>query len=213
MVQRLQSGASARLIPPMGWNSWDSGIPLTEQTVDADDDAMVALRYARRGLPVCKPRRRVGRAHPRSRWQVALPTRPNSPTGSPAVASLRPRPRDAARASTPARSTRHAARICGLLAAATRPSMRAPSPDWGVDYLKYDWCRSDADHAEQVQAFTAMRNALRASGSPHSSTASIPNSSDDRPCRREVRLVGHCRHGTNHRRPGPRVAECAPSAR
>ena len=35
---------------------------------------------------------------------------------------------------------------------------------WGVDYLKYDWCRDDADHDEQVQYFTAMRDALHASG-------------------------------------------------
>ncbi len=50
--------------------------------------------------------------------------------------------------------------------------------DWGVDYLKYDWCRGNADHADQVQAFTAMRNALRATG--HRIFYSInPNSSDD----------------------------------
>ena len=35
---------------------------------------------------------------------------------------------------------------------------------WGVDYLKYDWCRSDTNHADQVRLFTAMRDALRASG-------------------------------------------------
>jgi alpha-galactosidase len=35
---------------------------------------------------------------------------------------------------------------------------------WGVDYLKYDWCHTDADHANQLKIFTAMRNALHASG-------------------------------------------------
>ena len=35
---------------------------------------------------------------------------------------------------------------------------------WGVDYLKYDWCHNDADHAKQVTVFTAMRNALNATG-------------------------------------------------
>ena len=77
--------------------------------------------------------------------------------------------------------------------------------DWGVDYLKYDWCRSNADHADQVQAFTAMRNALRATGRPdflqHQSQQFRRS-----PFRREIRLVGHCRHGTDHHRPGPRVA-------
>ena len=33
-----------------------------------------------------------------------------------------------------------------------------------MDYLKYDWCRLDADHHEQVKFFTAMRDALRGSG-------------------------------------------------
>src|SRR6185295_4630596 len=35
------SGAPQRLTPPMGWNSWNSGIPLTEDTVKATVDAMV----------------------------------------------------------------------------------------------------------------------------------------------------------------------------
>lgn len=35
---------------------------------------------------------------------------------------------------------------------------------WGVDYVKCDWCRNDADHAEQVRVFTAMGDALRDTG-------------------------------------------------
>jgi alpha-galactosidase len=35
---------------------------------------------------------------------------------------------------------------------------------WGVDYLKYDWCRTETNRADQVRLFTAMRDALRASG-------------------------------------------------
>lgn len=35
---------------------------------------------------------------------------------------------------------------------------------WRVDYLKYDWCAPDSDHARQVRAFTAMRDALHATG-------------------------------------------------
>ena len=30
------------MLPPMGWNSWNSGIPLTEQTVKQTIDAMVS---------------------------------------------------------------------------------------------------------------------------------------------------------------------------
>ena len=32
----------APMLPPMGWNSWNSGIPLTEQTVMQTIDAMVS---------------------------------------------------------------------------------------------------------------------------------------------------------------------------
>jgi alpha-galactosidase len=35
---------------------------------------------------------------------------------------------------------------------------------WGVDYLKYDWCSSAGDLADQIAAFTRMRDALRATG-------------------------------------------------
>jgi alpha-galactosidase len=36
------AGSSQRLTPPMGWNSWNSGIPLTEDTVKATVDATVS---------------------------------------------------------------------------------------------------------------------------------------------------------------------------
>ncbi|MDT5073384.1 MAG: alpha-galactosidase, partial [Mycobacterium sp.] len=49
---------------------------------------------------------------------------------------------------------------------------------WGVDYLKYDWCRLDAGHTEQVKYFAAMRDALRASGR-HIVYSINPNSSGD----------------------------------
>ncbi len=38
--------------------------------------------------------------------------------------------------------------------------------DWGVDYLKYDWCAPGAAVGEQRQAFNAMRDALRSTGRP-----------------------------------------------
>ncbi|EFV12743.1 hypothetical protein HMPREF9336_02395 [Segniliparus rugosus ATCC BAA-974] len=38
--------------------------------------------------------------------------------------------------------------------------------DWGVDFLKYDWCGSSADAAETVDVFAEMRDALRATGRP-----------------------------------------------
>jgi alpha-galactosidase len=37
---------------------------------------------------------------------------------------------------------------------------------WGVDYLKYDWCSPAGTLADQIAAFTRMRDALRATGRP-----------------------------------------------
>ncbi|MGH3726892.1 MAG: glycoside hydrolase family 27 protein [Mycobacterium sp.] len=38
--------------------------------------------------------------------------------------------------------------------------------DWGVDYLKYDWCGLPASVDKLVDSFTTMRDALRATGRP-----------------------------------------------
>jgi alpha-galactosidase len=35
---------------------------------------------------------------------------------------------------------------------------------WGVDYLKYDWCSDEGDLQQQIDAFTLMRDELRATG-------------------------------------------------
>jgi alpha-galactosidase len=75
-------GPPPQLTPPMGWNSWNSGIALTEQSVEDTIDAMV------------------------------------------------------------------------------RSGMR----DAGYRYVKYDWCSSNTNHADQMRLFTAMRDALRATG-------------------------------------------------
>ncbi|MGW4021967.1 NPCBM/NEW2 domain-containing protein [Streptomyces sp. NPDC005009] len=37
---------------------------------------------------------------------------------------------------------------------------------WGVDYLKYDWCRAHQDGVDPEQGFTKMRDALAATGRP-----------------------------------------------
>lgn len=35
---------------------------------------------------------------------------------------------------------------------------------WGVDFLKYDWCSAEGDLQQQIDAFTLMRDELRATG-------------------------------------------------
>jgi alpha-galactosidase len=57
------AGAPPRLTPPMGWNSWNSGIPLTEDIVKATVDALVSsgmrdagYRYVNLGTPTQRRR-------------------------------------------------------------------------------------------------------------------------------------------------------------
>lgn len=102
----------------MGWNSWNSGIPLTEQTVEDTIAALAAYAHDR-GMD-------LGIYH--------------SPFNQ--GCGQDPRIGGAGHAQADART----------FAA------------WGVDYLKYDWCRLDAGHTEQVKYFAAMRDALRNSG-------------------------------------------------
>lgn len=148
--------------PPMGWNSWNSGIELTEQAVQQTVDAMVTS-----GM------RDAGYRYVNLDAGWAAPTRD-------ATGNLRADP------------ARFPHGIAGLAAYVHQRGMRlglynspfnqACGQDprvgsaghertdartfarWGVDYLKYDWCRLDTDHAEQLRYFTAMRDALRASG-------------------------------------------------
>ncbi|MCW2516674.1 MAG: alpha-galactosidase [Mycobacterium sp.] len=169
-------GAPARLTPPMGWNSWNSGIPLTEQTVEQTIDAMVSsgmrdagYRYVDLDAGWAAPTRGADgrlRADPRA-----------FPHGIAALAAY----------------AHDRGMLFGIYASpfdeTCGQDVRIGSDGhettdattfaaWGVDYLKYDWCRSNADHAEQVKVFTAMRNALQATGRRIFYSIN-PNSSDD----------------------------------
>ena len=162
--------------PPMGWNSWNSGIDPTEQNVKATIDAMVSsgmrdagYRYVNLDAGWAAPRRG-------SRGELrADPAR--FPEGMAALAryahdrgmllGLYASPYDEGCSAQPAlASVGHETVDAQMFAA------------WGVDYLKYDWCRAEADHDEQVQVFSRMRDALRATGRPIVYSIN-PNSSDD----------------------------------
>jgi alpha-galactosidase len=148
--------------PPMGWNSWNSGIDLTEQNVKDTIDAMVSsgmrdagYRYVNLDAGWAAPQRGSnGRLQPH-------PIR--FPDGIAAVAryahdrgmlfGIYASPYNEGCSAQPA------------LASAGHEAVDAQMfADWGVDYLKYDWCRADADHDAQVRVFSAMRDALRATG-------------------------------------------------
>jgi alpha-galactosidase len=145
----------------MGWNSWNSGMPLSEQTVEQTIDALVSsgmrdagYRYVNLDAGWAAPTRDADgnlRADPdRFPGGIAAVARYAHDRGlllglynSPFNEDCGQDPRIG--------SAGHEAADARQFAA------------WGVDYLKYDWCRLDADHDEQVRFFTAMRDALRAS--------------------------------------------------
>lgn len=162
--------------PPMGWNSWNSGIDLTGQNVKATIDAMVSsgmrdagYRYVNLDAGWAAP--------PRGSHGELQPDPTRFPAGMAAIAryahdrgmllGLYASPYNEACSAEPA------------LASAGHETVDAQTfAAWGVDYLKYDWCRTGADHDEQVQVFSRMRDALRATGRPIVYSIN-PNSSAD----------------------------------
>jgi alpha-galactosidase len=146
----------------MGWNSWNSGIALTEQNVKATVDALVAS-----GM------RDAGYRYVNLDAGWAASTRDGD-------GNLRADPdRFPAGIGALARYVHDRGMYLGLYnspfneGCGQDPRVGSAGHEtadantfarWGVDYLKYDWCRLAADHADQVARFTAMRDALRASG-------------------------------------------------
>jgi alpha-galactosidase len=156
------AGVPQRLTPPMGWNSWNSGIPLTEDTVKATADAMVSSGMRDAGYRYVNLD--AGWAAPTRDSDGKLRADPKTfPHGIAALARyLHDRGMLLGLYASPFDET------CGqdprVASAGHEDTDARTFAAWGVDYLKYDWCHTDADHANQVKLFTAMRNALRASG-------------------------------------------------
>jgi alpha-galactosidase len=162
--------------PPMGWNSWNSGIALTEDSVEATIDAMVSSGMRDVGYRYVNLD--AGWAAPTRDADGNLEADPDRfPHGIGAVAAyahdrgmllgIYHSPFNEGCGQDP--------RIGG---AGHEQADARTFADWGVDYLKYDWCRLDAGHTEQVKYFAAMRDALRASGR-HIVYSINPNSSGD----------------------------------
>lgn len=164
------------LTPPMGWNSWNSGIELTEQSVHQIVDAMVSSGMRDAGYRYVNLD--AGWAAPTRDSDGHLQADPDRfPHG---IAAL-------------ARYAHDRGMLLGIyhspfnqgcgqdprIGGAGHEQADAQTfADWGVDYLKYDWCRMAAGHDDQVKYFTAMRDALRATGR-HIIYSINPNSSGD----------------------------------
>lgn len=167
---------SQALTPPMGWNSWNSGIELTEQSVHQIVDAMVSSGMRDAGYRYVNLD--AGWAAPTRDSDGHLQADPDRfPHG---IAAL-------------ARYAHDRGMLLGIyhspfnqgcgqdprIGGAGHEQADAQTfADWGVDYLKYDWCRMAAGHDDQVKYFTAMRDTLRATGR-HIIYSINPNSSGD----------------------------------
>ncbi|GAB2553223.1 glycoside hydrolase family 27 protein [Nocardia heshunensis] len=160
--------AGVALTPPLGWDSWNTyGCNVTERDIEAQADAMVASGMRAAGyqyviLDDCwfDPQRdSTGRLH-------ADPTR--FPDGMAALAEyMHTRGLKFGLYESPntMTCTQYEHAYPGATGSAGYERLDAVTfASWGVDYLKYDWCSSDADVARQVQAFTAMRDAIRSTG-------------------------------------------------
>jgi alpha-galactosidase len=146
----------------MGWNSWDSGIDLTEQSVESTIDAMVSSGMRDAGYRYVNLD--AGWAAPVRGPHGELEADPDRfPDGITALA----------------RYAHDRGMLLGLYASpynercSAQPALASAGHEtvdadtfaaWGIDFLKYDWCRDDADHDTQVRVFTTMRDALRATG-------------------------------------------------
>ena len=149
------------LTPPMGWNSW-GGIgceDISEQVIRETADAMVSSGMKDAGyeyvvIDDC--------------WQVdrdddgnIIPDPKLFPSGMKALADY-----------VHAKGLKFGLYSCaGALTCAKRPGSRGfefqdaqQYAEWGVDYLKYDWCT--AEDQDSVELYSLMRNALDATGRP-----------------------------------------------
>jgi alpha-galactosidase len=162
--------------PPMGWNSWNSGMPLSEQTIKDTIDSMVSSGMRDAGYRFVNLD--AGWAAPTRDADGNLRADPGRfPRGIAALA-------DYAHDRGMYLGIYHSPfnQGCGqdprIGGAGHEQADARTFAAWGVDYLKYDWCRLDAGHTEQVKYFAAMRDALHASGR-HIVYSINPNSSGD----------------------------------
>jgi alpha-galactosidase len=160
----------------MGWNSWNSGITLTEQTVEETMDAMVTSGMRDAGYRyVNLDAGWAARTRDADGNLRADPVR--FPHG---IAALAAYAHDRGMLLGIYHSPFNDG--CGqdprIGGAGHETADAQKFAEWGVDYLKYDWCRLQAGHNDQVKYFVAMRDALRASGR-HILYSINPNSSGD----------------------------------
>jgi alpha-galactosidase len=164
------------MLPPMGWNSWNSGIPLTEQTVTQTIDAMVSSGLRDAGYRY---------VNLDAGWAASTRDRDGKLEADPGrfphgISALAGYAHDRGMRLGIYHSPFNQG--CGqdprIGGAGHERTDAQTFAEWGVDYLKYDWCRPEATHDAQVRYFVAMRDALRHTGRRIFYSVN-PNSSDD----------------------------------
>lgn len=166
LLSLLFSGAYAQkvqnlaLTPPMGWNSWNKfGCDINEKIIREMADALVATGMNKLGyeyivLDDC--------------WQIArktdgtiIPDSARFPSGIKNLADY-----------VHSKGLKFGIHTCGgRLSCNGRPGSHGYEvidantyANWGVDFVKYDWCSSEG--IDPVTAYTDMSKALAESGRP-----------------------------------------------
>jgi alpha-galactosidase len=146
------------LTPPMGWNSWNRfGCEVNEQVVRQAADAIVATGLKDAGYEYvvvddCWQRERDASGR-------IVPDPERFPSGMKALADY-----------VHSKGLKFGLYSdAGEFTCATRPGSKSHEAqdarsyaEWGVDYLKYDWCHTEGQDARQ--SYGLMSRALRATG-------------------------------------------------
>ncbi|MFW0792140.1 glycoside hydrolase family 27 protein [Gordonia sp. CPCC 205333] len=156
--------------PPMGWNSWQPfGCSVTEAQVRAQVDALVSsgLRDAGYRYVVVDDCWNASDRAEDGALQ-ADPTR--FPSGMAALGQY-VHARGLKFGLYVGASDKTCTQYQGVYPGATgsrgvETRDAATLASWGADFVKSDWCSSNGRHEDQVEAFTAWRNALRTVGRP-----------------------------------------------
>ncbi|GGF31802.1 hypothetical protein GCM10007298_29570 [Williamsia phyllosphaerae] len=156
--------------PPMGWNSWNAfGCDIDETTIRSQADALVSSGLAAAGyryvvVDDCwySPQRAADGTLTASSQRF--------PSGMAALGRYL-HARGLRFGIYAGASEQTCAQLSGTYPGRTGSAGHETTDartfaSWGVDYVKYDWCSANSDLDDQKEAFTAMRDAIRATGRP-----------------------------------------------
>ena len=155
-----QSFDDLALTPPMGWNSWNYfGCNVSESMIRAQADAMVSSGMKDAGYQYIVIDDCWQTSRDSNGYIIADPNR--FPSGMKALADY-----------VHSKGLKFGLYSCaGTLTCAGRPGSKGYEykdaekyAEWGVDYLKLDWCNTSGQDSRQ--SYQLMRNALEAAGRP-----------------------------------------------